>query len=134
VFSQEYRLEIGSRTGCTGRGICTITSPTDPTNKTAESTNNASIIKAVNGSAILKVYREKLTKEESDRILGAPIISKSKETLEFTMEEALVLPEEISTQTAVTRSRQINVLEAKTYPTVITDAYINITIIAPIHK
>lgn len=134
AYSQEYRLEIGTRTGCSGRGICTITSTPDQVDKTANNTNNASIFLAVDGSTVLRVYREKLTQEELDHILRAPILSKSKEAPEFVMEESLQLPEEISVLTATTRSKQINVLEAKTYPTVITEEYIDITILDPEKK
>ncbi len=134
AYSQEHRLEIGTRTGCSGRGICSIISTPDPINKTTKNANNASIILTVDGSTVLRVYREKLTQEELDRILGTSILSKSKETSEFIMEEALPLPEEISALTATTRSKQIHILEAKTYPTVITEEYIDITIIDPEKK
>ncbi|MFT5892408.1 MAG: hypothetical protein ACI9Y7_002518 [Dokdonia sp.] len=131
ALSQEYRIEIGSRTGCTGRGICTIESPPDPMNKTTVNSANASIIQTKEGVTLLRIYREQLTQEEQDRVLGVPIMSKSKNVLEFTMEEALPLPEDIIAITAATRSRQISVLKAKTYPTVISDTYIDITIVAP---
>ncbi|MFC4634783.1 hypothetical protein ACFO3O_12750 [Dokdonia ponticola] len=134
ALSQEYRLEIGTRTGCSGRGICTITSTPNPVDKTAKNTNNASIILAANGSTVLRVYREKLTQEELDHILGGPIPSKGKEASEFIMEEALPLPEEIIAITATDKSKQLSVLEAKIYPTVITDEYIDITILDPEKK
>lgn len=129
ALSQEYRIEIGSRTGCTGRGICTITNAPNPMNKTAQKTNNASIIQTKESTVILRVYRDLLTKEELDHILGMPITSKNKDSIQFTMEETLQLPEDI-----ITGYKQISILEAKTYPTVISEEYVDIIIISPSTK
>jgi hypothetical protein len=131
ALSQEYIIEIGSRTGCTGRGICTIESPPDPMNRTTGNSTNASIIQTKEGATLLRIYREQITKEEQERMLGISIISNNKDVLKFTMKEALPLPEDIIAITAAKRSRQISVLEAKAYPTVISDTYIDITIVAP---
>lgn len=127
AFSQTTTIIIGSRTGCTGRGICTITNTPNVDNKTIN-INNASFIQIKENETILRVYISKLTQDEQDRILGIPITSKNKNSLQFVMEESILLSEEVRAITATTRSKQISVLEAKTYPTTITDEFIDIMI------
>jgi len=92
---------------------------------------NVSFITTREGAIILRIHRDKLTKEEQDRILGVPIIPRSKNDLQFIMEKALPLPEDITALTSKTRSKQLTVLEAKSYPTIISDQYIDITIVIP---
>lgn len=129
ALSQEYKASFGKYTGCLrAGGICTIETPPLSNNK-AIYDNNLSFIRTEEGATILRVYRDKLTVEEHDRILGVPITSKNKNLLQFTMEEALPLPEEIKAVTSNKKSKQLAELEAKTYPTVITDNYIDITIV-----
>ena len=128
ALSQEYNLDVGSRTGCTGRGICTISIPPDG-EKSIEA--NTSLVQNKKGAIIIRIYRDKLSQDEHDRILGEPINSKNKEQLQFVMDEALPLPEEIIAITSVTKSKQLAVLEAKSYPTNVTDQYIESTIINP---
>ncbi|MEP0266823.1 hypothetical protein [Dokdonia sp.] len=130
AFSQTTMITIGSRTGCTGRGICTITNTPDTDNKTVN-TNNASFIHIKEGTTVLRIYRNKLTQDEQDRVLGTSITSKNKDSLQFIMEEALSLSEQVTAIISITRSKQITELEAKTYPTIITEDYIDITIIEP---
>lgn len=133
ALSQEYKATFGKKPTCNKHGgICSIQSSNNQ-NKTTNP-NNVSFMYTKEGATILRIYREKLTKDEQDRILGTPILSKSKEASEFIMEEALPLPEEISRVTATDKSKQLTTLEAKTYPTVITEEYKDITIIDPKKK
>ncbi|GGG37018.1 hypothetical protein GCM10011344_42350 [Dokdonia pacifica] len=130
ALSQEHKATFGKYTGClrTG-GICTIESPPVSDNKTTVVNNNISFITIKEGATILRVYRDQLSQEELDQILGTPITSENKSSLQFIMEEALPLPEDIIALTSKTKSKQLTALEAKTYPTVITDNYIDITIV-----
>jgi len=127
AFSQEHKATFGKYTGCLrAGGICTIETPQI---SEAENTNNISFITTQEGATIIRIYRDKLTPDEQDQILGEPITLKNKSLLQFKMEEALPLPEQIKSLTSTTKSKQLTTLEAKTYPTVITDTYIDITII-----
>jgi len=130
ALSQEYKATFGKYTGClrTG-GICTITNIPSAISKTSENRNNTSFIQTKEGATILRVYRNKLTQDEQDHILGTPITSKNKSSLQFIMEETLPLSKDIIAATSKIRSKQLTRLEAKTYPTVISDKYIDITIV-----
>ena len=129
ALSQEHKASFGKYTGClrTG-GICTIETPSASNGKTIN-TNNISFITTKEGATVLRIYRDQLSQEELDQILGTPITSENKSSLQFIMEEALPLSEEIKVLTSNTKSKQLAVLEAKTYPTVITNNYIDITIV-----
>ncbi|WP_299767069.1 hypothetical protein [uncultured Dokdonia sp.] len=129
ALSQEYRAQFGSFTNCArqGRHLCSIENISQKDVNRA----NASFITTEEGAIILRIHRDKLTKEEQDRILGAPITSRNKNDLQFTMEKALSLPEGITALTSKTRSKQLTILEAKSYPTIISDQYIDITIVIP---
>lgn len=130
AFTQEHKASFGKYTGCLrAGGICTIETPPVSDNKTTN-TNNMSFVTTKEGATIIRIYRDKLTLGEQDQILGIPITSKNKDSLQFTMEEALPLSDEIKAVTSNTKSKQISILEAKTYPTSITDKYIDITIVA----
>ena len=118
---QNVSLTIGRGTDCFGRGACSIT--------TENSNNyNATIVHKTNGKIILRIYRKKLRLEESHRILGEPITGKNRTTLQFVMEEALLLAPDIKQLISQVPSEQSVTLEARIYPTEITDEYIDITI------
>lgn len=127
ALSQEYRAQFGSFTNCArqGRHLCSIESVSQKDNNRT----NVSFITTKEGAIILRIHRDKLTKEEQDRILGMPITSRNKNDLQFILEEALPLPEDITALISKTRSKQLTVLEAKSYPTIISDQYIDITIV-----
>lgn len=128
ALSQEYQATFGKNPTCNRQGgICTML-PGSSSSKNAN-TNNVSVIQTKAGATIIRVYRERLTQEEEDRIFGVPLAAETKNSLQFVMHTAIELPPEIVRATAVTKSRQIQRLEAKTYPTVITDKYIDITIV-----
>lgn len=128
AVSQEHTATFGKNPTCNRQGgICTMQS--GGSSSKSASANNVSIIQTIDGATILRVYREQLTQDEEDRIFGVPIKSNTKGSLQFTMYEAIELPSEIIAETAVTKSRQAQQLEAKTYPTAITDKYIDITIV-----
>jgi len=118
---QNVSLTIGRGTDCFGRGACSIT--------TENSNNyNATIVHKANGKIILRIYRKKLRLEESHQVLGAPITGKNKTILQFVMEEALLLAPDIKQLISQVPSEQPVTLEARIYPTEITDEYIDITI------
>jgi len=118
---QNISLTIGRGTDCFGRGACSIT--------TENSNNyNASIIHKTNGNIILRIYRKKLRLEESHRVLGEPITGKNRTTLQFVMEDAIPLTHDVIQLIYLTSSEQTVTLEARVYPTKITDEYIDITI------
>lgn len=128
AVSQEHTATFGKNPTCNRQGgICTMQSG-DSSSKSVN-TNNVSIIQTKDGATVLRIHREQLTQDEEDRIFGVPIKSNTKGSLQFTMYEAIELPSEIIAETAVTKSRQAQQLEAKTYPTAITDKYIDITIV-----
>lgn len=128
ALSQEYTATFGKNPTCHRQGgICTMQSGSG-SSKGANS-NNVSIIQTKDGATIIRVYRERLTQEEEDRIFGAPIVAETKNSLQFVMHEAIDLPPEIVSVTDMTKSRQIQTLEAKNYPVVISDKYIDITIL-----
>ena len=128
ALSQEYRATFGKYPDCLRRGgICTITST--PSSSAIKSiTGNISFITQKDGAIILRVYRDKLTKEEQDIILGVPITSRTNNSLQFTMETAIALPKDDSALSATKSTKELSTLEAKTYPTIISDKYIDITI------
>jgi hypothetical protein len=119
---QNVSLTIGRGTDCFGRGACSIT--------TENSNNyNADVIRMANGKTILRIYRNKLSLEESHRVLGEPITEKNKTTLQFVMENAISLTHDVKQLISQAPSEQPAMLEARNYPTKITDEYIDITII-----
>lgn len=128
VLSQEYTASFGKYPDCIRRGgICTITS-TPPSSAIKSTTANISFITAKDGATILRIYRDKLTKEEQDLVLGAPITSKTKNSLQFTMEAAIALPVDNNILKTTKSVKKPTTLAAKTYPTHISDSYIDITI------
>ena len=134
AISQDFTATFGKYTGClrTG-GICTISEPPEG-DTSAVSNANTSFVTDDNGSTTLRIYRDKLTQEEQDQLLELSIVSTTKNKMQFVMEEALPLSENIKERTAVKKIRQLTVLEAKTYPVIVTDAFIDITIVAAIEK
>ncbi len=121
-LAQNVRITIGRGTNCFGRGACSIS--------TESSKNyNAAFIQTANGASILRIYRQKLSKEEDDRVLGEPITSSNLNELEFTMEESLFLSEHIKQLTSPIRSKQLDSLKAGAYATFVTPNYIDITIL-----
>lgn len=128
ALSQEHKATFGKYTGClrTG-GICTISSP--PTSSKASEDNNISVLAKKDGSIILRIYREKLSKEDEYSIFNQDITDQSKNTLQFTMLEALPLSEKLTDTLPTQKSKQLTVIEAKEYPTTISDSYIDITIV-----
>lgn len=127
AVSQEHTATFGKNPTCNRQGgICTM-QPGSSSSK-SENVNNVSIILTKDGATILRIYRERLTQDEEDRIFGVPIVAETKNSLQFTMHEAIALPSEVVAETAVTKSRQLQQLEAKSYPTVVTDKYIDIII------
>ena len=71
----------------------------------------------------------KLSLEESRRVLGEPITGKNRTTLQFVMEETIQLAHDVKQLISQTPSEQPATLEARIYPTKITDEYIDISII-----
>lgn len=121
-FTQNVKMTIGRGTNCFGRGACSIS--------TENSNNyNANFVQNANGVTSLRIYRDKLTREEEDRVLGVPINSVNQNLLKFVMDEPLVLPENLKQLTAPTRSKQLDTLKQGTYQTVITAAYIDIKLV-----
>jgi hypothetical protein len=118
---QNVSLTIGRGTDCFGRGACSIT-------KENSNNYNATIIHKTNGKIILRIYRKKLGLEESHRVLGEPITGKNRTTLQFVMEEALLLTPDIKQLISQVPSEVPATLEARIYPTEITDEYIDVTI------
>lgn len=128
ALSQEFRATFGKYPDCIRRGgICTI-SNTSSTSTIKSATGNISFITSKDGATVLRVHRDKLTKEEQDLILGAPITSNTKNSLQFTMEAAIALPTDNMVLSATKSTKQLTTLDAKTYPTTISDTYIDITI------
>ena len=126
--TQEYEIRIttGRRTGCFGSGMCTITKVDDIKH---ESQANAILITKKNGSAILRVYRERLTTQEESKLMGAAITNHNKSSIKFKMEEILPLIAEIKQITSSISSNQLSVLPVGSYATLITDKYIDITLV-----
>lgn len=112
ALSQEHIATFGKYTGClrTG-GICTISSP--PAEAKAYHNTNISFIIQKDGSTLLRIYRNKLSKEEEYIIFNKTITTQSKDTLQFTMLEAMPLSENLTAHTASQKSKQITVLDAK---------------------
>ena len=134
ALSQEFTTTFAKYPDCKrGRGICDIRTPPEG-EKSTVSNANTSFVTDDNGSTILRIYRDKLTQEEQDQLLELSIVSTTKNKMQFVMEEALPLSENIKERTAVKKLRQLKVLEAKTYPVIVTDAFIDITIVAAIDK
>lgn len=128
--AQDSRIKIGTRSGCSGRGICTIESVPESSKKSSVSFKpNASIVHTEEGATLLRVYRDKMTRKEQDNILGAPITSANSNVLKFVMEESLPLEHTMSQSISGERVNRIKMLAAKSYPTFITKEYIDITII-----
>lgn len=128
ALSQEHTATFGKNPTCNRQGgICTMQSG-GSSSKNA-SAKNVSIIQTKDGATILRIHREHLTQDEEDHIFGVPIVADTKNSLQFTIHEAIALPSEIVTETAITKSRQVQQLEAKTYSTIISDLYIDITIV-----
>jgi hypothetical protein len=118
---QNVSLTVGRGTDCFGRGACSI--------NTANSNDyNARVIRMANGKTILRIYRNKLSLEESHRVLGEPITGKNRTTVRFVMEEALLLTPDIKQLISQVPSEEPATLEARIYPTEITDEYIDVTI------
>jgi len=126
LSAQNATITVGRGTNCFGRGLCSITN-TSISNSSSQ-ISNASFIIIKDSITVLRIYRDKLSKDESDRILGEPITSKNIDSLEFIMEEVLSIPTRMQQYTAVDNVQKIRALEIKTYPTEITEKYIDITI------
>ena len=125
AISQEYTATFGKNPTCNrAGGICTM----KPNNNASKSANNVSIVQTKDGATIIRVYRQRLTQDQENLIFGEPIRGDTRNNVQFVMHAAIDLPPEIVSATAVTKSKQVQQLEAKTYPTVITDKYIDITI------
>ena len=121
-FTQNVKLTIGRGTNCFGRGACSIS--------TENSNNyNANFVQNANGVTFLRIYRDKLTKNEEDRVLGVPINSVNQNLLNFIMDEPLILSENLKQLTSPIRSKQLDILKSGTYQTVITPSYIDIKLV-----
>lgn len=128
ALSQDHTLNLGNYPDCVRRGgnFCSMT--TDRS-EMGSSDNNISFVHLKEGSTLLRIYREKLTQIEHDLILGEPITSVNINTLTFRLDHSFTFPDSIVEMTSNSKSKQIQTLEAKTYPTKITEKYIDITII-----
>ncbi len=122
----EIRITTGRRTGCFGSGMCTITK-IDENNRQGQA--NAILITKKDGSSLLRVYRDRISKRQETNLLGTTITAHNKNSLVFVMEEALPLSSEIKNMTSNLSSRQIQVLPVGNYETIITEKYINIILV-----
>lgn len=120
--AQNANLTIGRGTNCFGRGACSIT---------IENTNqyNATFIKKPDGTTLLRVYRQKLDKQDEDRILGNPITSLNMNSLKFMMEEEIPINPAIIQSFPSSNSKKIDKLKVGVYSTTISTKYIDILIL-----
>jgi len=120
--AQNAIITIGRGTNCFGRGACSITT---------ENTKsyNASFIHNSDGTTVLRIYRDKLSKEDEDRVLGEPITYSNKSSLQFELVETIFFSQNIKECTSSIKLKQLDSLSAKIYATKITSQFIDITII-----
>ncbi|MEM7087099.1 MAG: hypothetical protein AAF489_13010 [Bacteroidota bacterium] len=120
--AQNATITIGRGTDCFGRGACSIT---------IENSNefNATFFKNHNGTTILRIYRDKLSKENEDRIFGNPITEFNMNSLNFQMEEEIPIHNTIEPSTSSTWPKELNRLKTGIYPTVITMNYIDVQVL-----
>lgn len=122
----EVRITTGRRSGCFGSGMCTITK-IDKNNREGQA--NAVLITQKDGRSLLRIYRNNLTQQQETKLMGVQITASNKTTLQFIMEEALPLTTDIKTRTASTINKQLAILPVGSYPTIITEKYIDITLV-----
>lgn len=121
--SQNATITIGRGTDCFGRGACSIS--------TENSENyNSTLFQNPEGLIILRVHRSKLDQMEEDRIFGEPITPFNINHLQFEMVESISLDENVSFLTSTKKSDQISGISKGFYPTVISDQFVDIVIMA----
>lgn len=109
---------------CRGSGICSFNVPSSKNQADA----NSIFIENEDGSITLRIFRDKLTTDDENKLMGTTITEANMRKLSFTMQAALPLPVEIQEILVATKLKNTQELEAKTYPTVIREDYIDITI------
>ena len=124
IQAQNATITIGRGTNCFGRGLCSITN----TNNERSQEYNTSFIQIDTSIIVLRIYRDKLSKDQLDRIFGKPITSKNQDSLQFVLEESISIPQKLQKYTATDHLKQLAVLGIKTYPTKITKEHIDIII------
>ena len=125
LLAQDSILTVGRGTNCFGRGACSLTSIQNRDSNAI----NASFIYTADGKTLLRVYRNKLSKDDEIKLLGAAITARNKNTLTFLMEEPLQLTKEITELTSRIKSKQLQELAVGTYTTTISDQFIDIEIV-----
>lgn len=120
--AQNATITIGRGTDCFGRGACSIT---------IEHSNeyNAAFIKNNDGTTTLRIYRQKLNKEDEDRIFGSPITEFNINSLNFRMEEEIPIHQVIEPLSSSANSKELDKLKIGVYATIITANYIDILIL-----
>ena len=120
--AQNATITIGRGTNCFGRGACSIT---------IENSNeyNARFLKNLDGTTTLRIYRQKLNKQDEDRIFGNPITEFNINFLNFRMEEEIPISPAIAPLPSSQNSKELDKLKIGVYATTISSNYIDIHII-----